>query len=288
MKPRISYPSPTLVVLAALGFGVALLGCKAKQLNTDAAKIAVLYDEPIGCEKLGVVKGQGGGLTGAYAKPTTNQESAENDALNQAAEMGATHLLLHPEEVEQGDGRGPDYQDTQPAMAHGSGTGSTVILKGTAYRCSVASPDTVTMVEAGAGTAFAVDAAPTAISLAPLGTLSSITVYHRAPQPNGGDATETEVLVVEDQAQVEQVVESLQRVAADPMKYIPTHRVQITGELGTQSLLYGFGYILYAGYVYRLTDGVFEEVLRLRETSKGPDVETEPPPAETTSGGEAP
>ena len=266
---------------------MAALGCKAKQLNADATKIAILYDEPVGCEELGVVTGQGGGLTGAYAKPTTNQESAENDALNKAADLGATHLLLHPEEVEQGDGRGPDYQDTQPAMAHGSGTGSTVLLKGTAYRCSAATPQTVTELATAGGTTFAVAAAPTAISLAPLGTLSSITVYHRAPKPSGTGATETELLVMKDQAQVQQVADSLQRVVADPMKYIPTHRVQIEGELGTQSLLYGFGYIQYAGHVYRLTDGVFEEVLRLREDPKGPDVETEPP-VETTSGGEAP
>ena len=46
------------------------------------------------------------------------------------------------EEIQQGDGRGPDYQDTQPAMAHGSGTGSTVRVKGAAYKCALAMPQT--------------------------------------------------------------------------------------------------------------------------------------------------
>ena len=288
MMPRIACGRPVLFLAFMLACGLLVLGCKASQLNADATKIAVLYDEPVGCENLGVVVGQGGGMTGAYSKPSINVESAENDALNKAADLGATHLLLYPDEIEQGDGRGPDYQDTQPAMAHGSGTGSTVIAKGTAYRCAVAMPQTKSEIAMESGSAFVAVAAPAAISLAPLGSLSSITVYHRGSQGSDGSPVETELLVIEDQATIEQVEGSLEQVAADPMKYIPTHRVQITGELGTQSLLYGFGYLQYAGTVYRLTDGVFEEVLRLRDTSKGPDVETEPPTAETTSGGEAP
>ena len=55
------------------------------------------------------------------------------------------------------------------------------------------------------------------------------------------------------------------------------------GELGTQSLLYGFGYLQYAGSVYRLTDGEFESVLELLGDPDTPEVETEPtaedPPA---------
>ena len=92
--------------------------------------------------------------------------------------------------------------------------------------------------------------------------------------------SEDEALVVEDQAQIQRVTDSLQQVVEDPMKYVPTHRVELTGELGTQSLLYGFGYLQYAGKVYRLTDGTFEEVLTLRENPEGPDVETDPPASE--------
>jgi hypothetical protein len=64
------------------------------------------------------------------------------------------------------------------------------------------------------------------------------------------------------------------------MKYMPTHRVEFVGALGVQSLLYGFGYLQYAGSVYRLTTGGFETVLKLREEPAGPEVETDVPPAE--------
>lgn len=272
MKPGIPYCSTTLCTVAVLACGAMSLGCKVGELTADATKVAVLYDEPVGCENLGVVIGVGGGLTGAYAKPRVNQESAENDARNKAAERGATHVLMHPEEVEQGDGRGPDEQDTAPAMAHGSGTGSTVKVAATAYKCSMATPQTKTEMSLRSGTMFVEVAAPTSISLAPLGTLKSIRVFRRVPLPSGGGMGEEEVLVIEDQALIEQVAGSLQQVVEDPMKYVPTHRVELIGELGVQSLLYGFGYLQYAGGVYRLTDGGFEGVLKLRE-----EPATEPP-----------
>lgn len=273
-------------MFSVLVCAAGLVGCKASQLTGGGNSISVLYDEPVGCENLGVVIGRGGGLTGAYSKPSVNEQSAENDARNQAAELGATHLLLHPEEVDQGDGRGPDYQDTQPAMAHGSGTGSTITVAATAYKCDVAVPQTKTEVAMQGGSVFATTAAVTTISMAPLGTLESVSVYHRAAQAGGGIA-ETELLVVDDEAKIQAVNGSLQQAVEDPMKFIPTHRVEFRGDLGIQSLLYGFGYLQYAGAVFRLTDGVFEEELGLVETPKGPDVETEPP-IETTSGGEAP
>jgi hypothetical protein len=75
------------------------------------------------------------------------------------------------------------------------------------------------------------------------------------------------------------------------MKYIPTHRVEFTGELGVQSLLYGFGYLQYAGGVYRLTDGEFEGGLNLREDPTAPEVEAAPAPggeSGESTGGAAP
>ncbi len=278
--PRISCPSGVAVLLVPLAFGLASLGCKADQLTSHGTAVVLLYDEPAGCENLGVVIGRGGGMTGAYSKPKVNQESAENDARNKAAERGATHLLLHPEEVDQGDGRGPDYQDTEPPLAHGSGTGSTVTVAGTAFKCALDAPSSKTAMSIQGGGAFVAVQAPTSISMAPLGQLKSITVFHRAPVPSGTEKKKNEVLKVEDPAEIQQVVDSLQRVAEDPMKYIPTHRVEFVGELGIQSLLYGFGYLQYAGGVYRLTDGAFESVLKLREEPTGPEVETVPPPAE--------
>lgn len=275
MLPLIPYLGAWLLLALASSF--ALAGCHAQTLTADASNVAVLYDEPVGCEKLGVVKGTGGGLGGAYSKPSVVQQSAENDALNKAAALGATHLLLYPKEIQQGDGRGPDYQDTQPAMAHGSGTGSTVYVAGAAYKCALAAPKTKSTMSITSGSAFVETKAPESISLAPLGPLSSIHVYQRVPLSSGQGVSENEVFVTEDDTEIRQVAGTLRQVAKDPMKYIPTHRVEFVGELGTQSLLYGFGYIQYAGEVYRLTDGVFEEVLRLRGSPKGPDVEGETP-----------
>ena len=277
MLSRVSHRSSLRVLLVPLAFGFASLGCKADQLTSHGADIALLYDEPVGCENLGVVIGRGGGLTGAYSKPSVIRQSAENDARNRAAARGATHLLLHPEELAQGDAHGPSEQDTSPAMAHGSGTGSTVTFAATAFKCALDAPPAETAMSIQGGGAFIAVKAPTSISLTPLGQLKSITVFQRAPLPSGAGMTETKALEVDDPAQIQQVVDSLQRVAEDPMKYIPTHRVEFVGELGVQSLLYGFGYLQYAGGVYRLTTGDFEAVLELRKDPSAPEVEPEPP-----------
>ncbi|MFW2389965.1 MAG: hypothetical protein ACN4G0_16620 [Polyangiales bacterium] len=284
MKRSFSY-APVPAILLVLG--VSILGCKADQLNTQGANVVLLYSEPVGCENLGVVVGHGGGLTGAYSKPSINSESAENAARNLAAERGATHLLLHPEDVAQGDGRAPDEKDTAPAMAHGSGTGSTVTVAGTAFKCALGTPPPTTAMAISRGTAIVEVQAPTSISVAPLGELKKITVFGRVPLPSGSGMGENELLVVDDPGEMARVVDSLQRVAIDPMKYIPTHRVELVGELGVQSLLYGFGYLQYAGQVYRLTSGDFEDVLELREDPAGPDVETEPPAPEPATEAEA-
>ena len=276
MKPEILHS--TLFVTVSLG--LALMGCKAEQMTARGSEVVLLYDEPSGCENLGVVIGHAGGMTGAYSKPSVLRKSAENDARNQAAARGGTHLLLHPEEVAQGDGRGPEYQDTEPAMAHGYGTGSNVTIAATAYKCALDAQTAETAMSIrGAGT-FVEVKAPTSISMAPLGTLTSITVYRRSPLPSGTGMGEDETLVVTEKAQIDAVVGSLSQVVEDPLKYIPTHRVEFVGELGTQSLLYGFGYLQYTETVYRLTDGAFESVLKLIEPRAGPEVETEPASAE--------
>lgn len=280
MPSRISYCSCLPALLVLLTLGPVSLGCTASQLTANGTNIAMLYDEPAGCENLGVVLGRGGGMSGAYSKPSVIRESAENDARNRAAERGATHLLLHPEELAQGDGHQPTEDDTSPAMAHGSGTGSTVTVAGTAFKCSFDAPPAETAMSIQAGGAFVAVQAPTSISMAPLGVLKSITVFQRVPLPSGTGMGETEESKLEDQAEMQRVVDSLKRVAEDPMKYIPTHRVEFVGELGVQSLLYGFGYLQYAGSVYRLTTGDFESALSLIEEPAGPEVETEVPPAE--------
>lgn len=286
MQSRIPYRSSLPVLFVGVALGLASLGCKADQLTSHGNEIVLLHDAPAGCENLGVVIGRGGGMTGAYSKPSVNRQSAENDARNKAAERGATHLLLHPEELAQGDAHQPLERDTAPAMAHGSGTGSTVTFAATAFKCALDAPAAKTAMSIQGGGAFVAVKAPTSISMAPLGQLKSITVFQRAPLPSGAGMTETEVLKVDEPEQIQQVVDSLRQVAEDPMKYIPTHRVEFVGELGVQSLLYGFGYLQYAGGVYRLTTGDFESVLELRKEPSGPEVETEPPaeaPAEPAS-----
>ncbi|NNE20325.1 MAG: DUF4156 domain-containing protein [Myxococcales bacterium] len=265
MKSRIPYCAWTTAPLLLFFLGLSLIGCKADQLSGSGAEVVLLYDEPLDCENLGEVIGRGGGLTGAYSKPSINEESAENDIRNQAAELGATHLLLRTEEVAQGDGRQPDEKDTEPALAHGYGTGSNVAIAGTAYKCPPGAAPRTSSMSIQRGTALIEIQKPTSISMAPLGPLKSVTVFQRFPDPSGGGMAEAERLQVEDPAEIQRVVDSLQQLALDPMKFIPTHRVELVGELGVQSLLYGFGYLQYAGEVYRLTTGDFELVLRLRE-----------------------
>jgi hypothetical protein len=270
MKIRISYRSSLMYGIAFLACGVSSIGCKADQITSHGIDIVLLDDVPEGCENLGVVIGHGGGLAGAYSKPRINRESAENDARNRAAERGATHLLLHPEDVAQGEGNQPTEQDTAPALAHGYGTGSNVTVAGTAFKCPPGASPEKTAMSIRTGSAFVEVQAPTSISLAPLGPLQRITVFQRVPLPSGTGMAENEVLAIDDSAEIKRVVDSLQQVALDPMKYIPTHRVEFVGELGVQSLLYGFGYLQYSGDVYRLTTGDFEDVLKLRAQPDAP------------------
>jgi len=283
MKSGISCWSRMFAFAFVFGLGFSLVSCKADQLSGLGAEIVLLYDEPLGCENLGEVIGRGGGLTGAYSKPSINEESAENNARNQAAERGATHLLLRAEEVAQGDGHQPDEKDTEPELAHGYGTGSNVTVSGTAFKCPPGAAPKTSAMQIERGTALVEIPAPTSISVAPLGPLRRVIVFHRSPLPSGGGMGETEQLKVEDPAQIQQVVDSLQELALDPMKFIPTHRVELVGELGVQSLLYGFGYLQYAGAVYRLTTADFELVLQLRE-AQPPELEPRPPMVEDSAG----
>jgi len=86
-----------------------LVGCKPESTET-AADVQVVDAKPR-CEKLGVIEGAGG-----------NAEHARQDALEQAAERGATHILL--------ESAHPDLED-----------GMTMIVTGTIFACP--SPDEV-------------------------------------------------------------------------------------------------------------------------------------------------
>ena len=240
--------------------------CKASQLTSHGTEVALLGSEPIGCEELGEVVAYGGGVVGGYSKKKVIIESASNNARNQAAEMGATHILLEEPELVHGTGKATEH-DMQPAMGHGDGSHATANVRGIAYKCPPgAEPPTV-----DAQTLPVVENPPAAISLLPLGRLERIVVYQRLPATPTTEASEVEVLQLEDEAEIRQVAESLSELAADPLKYVPTHRIEVVGELGTQSLLYGFGYLKYANMTYRLTTGTFERVLQLVETPPEPE-----------------
>ncbi len=251
-------------------------GCKAHELTSRGTEVALLGSEPIGCEELGEVVTYGGGAAGGYSKKKVIIESASNKARNQAAEMGATHILLEDPELVHGTGKASEH-DMQPALGHGDGAAATATVRGIAYKCPPgAEPPTVAQSLAEAGLPK-VENPPAAISLLPLGKLERIVVLQRLPATPTAEASEVEVLRVEDDAEIQRVAESLSELAVDPLKYVPTHRIEVIGELGTQSLLYGFGYLKYANQTYRLTTGTFERVLRLVEAPAAP-VESAPSP----------
>ena len=72
--------------------------------SETTSSMKVVQKEPR-CEKIGVVEGAGG-----------NDSAARADALKQAAERGATHILLEPAR--------PDLED-----------GMTMVVNATLYRC---------------------------------------------------------------------------------------------------------------------------------------------------------
>lgn len=86
---------------------LVLAACKPASSQT-AADVRVVNAMPR-CEKIGVVEGVGG-----------NDQRARKDALEQAAERGATHIVLEPAH--------PDLED-----------GMTIVVTGRIFRCP--SPD---------------------------------------------------------------------------------------------------------------------------------------------------
>ncbi len=93
--------------MRALGLVTALFwlfaACKPTSTETTSS-IKVVHKEPR-CERIGVVEGAGG-----------NDRAARADAFEQAAERGATHIMLQPPH--------PDLED-----------GMTMIVTAKIYRC---------------------------------------------------------------------------------------------------------------------------------------------------------
>ena len=279
MQRRTSSASIMVPLLGVFTLAVSVSfhpGCKASQLTSHGTEVALLGSEPIGCEELGEVVAYGGGVVGGYSKKSVIVDSATNNARNQAAELGATHILLEEPDLVHGTGKATEH-NMQPAMGHGDGAAATANVRGIAYKCPPGTePPTVAETLSGAALPK-VENPPAAISLLPLGKLERIVVFQRLPATPTTEASEVEVLRLEDDAEIQQVAGSLSELAADPLKYVPTHRVELVGELGTQSLLYGFGYLKYANATYRLTTGTFERVLQLVQPPQ-PSEKSEPKP----------
>lgn len=101
-RPRSKLSCSAADLLRALAC-FALVACKPPSTET-AARIVVVNAKPR-CEKIGIVEGAGG-----------DAEHARADAITQAAERGATHILLDT-----------PYWDLQNGM--------TMIVDGTLFEC---------------------------------------------------------------------------------------------------------------------------------------------------------
>jgi hypothetical protein len=128
-----------ITFLIPLGIPLAIAACATASLSTRGQKVLPLASQPgPDCKNLGTVIGQGGGaFGGAYISNDKLMEYAMNDAMNKAAERGATHF--------QAAGA--------PSLGGYGGTTTTATVIGIAYRCPQESGAVAeTPAEAPAGT----------------------------------------------------------------------------------------------------------------------------------------
>ena len=112
--------------LGAMGLGtgvVLMLGLAAcgtyEGLRPEARSVAATTTRPDGkCTALGSLTGKGGGASGGYVSNESLIEYAVNDLRNQAASMGATHVVY-----------------STPSMGGTSGTTTSAMVMGEAMRC---------------------------------------------------------------------------------------------------------------------------------------------------------
>ncbi len=103
-------------VMLALGVS----GCGTyKELSADARSVSATTSRPAGkCETLRTLTGKGGGATGAYVSNEELIEYAVNDLRNQAAAVGATHVVY-----------------STPSLGGNQGTTTSAMVMGEAMRC---------------------------------------------------------------------------------------------------------------------------------------------------------
>jgi hypothetical protein len=100
---------------------IAILGCRTAQLTAGGSNVKTILSDPSDCQNLGPVVGRGGGqFGGAWISNDDLIEYAMNDALNKAAERGATHLAA-----------------SSPQLGSAKGGTTTATVLGIAYRCPV-------------------------------------------------------------------------------------------------------------------------------------------------------
>lgn len=275
-----------------VGFGlcISLTGCKTQQLTSQGTEVVTVQAMPSQCEELGLVTGKSGGLLGGYVEKETLVQQATEDAQNRAASLGATHFVARPADIQHGSATAPT-RNQQPAMGHGDSSTATVIVTGTAYRCEPSvdpaqisapppsgaptasatrpvapAPSTRGVTVAGPPTsgdaALSLGAAP-AISLAPLGRLQAVTVFQLIPATPRNQAEQIELLKIEEPGTLASLSSALAKAEEAALQFVPTHRIEFTGDLGTQSLLYGFGHLKYSAHSYRLPDNELERTLGL-------------------------
>jgi hypothetical protein len=113
----------------ALLLAVVVLGCGTTHLSARGRDVVLLDADPgSGCKSLGSVTGSADPFFGALQGDDQLVESARNDARNEAARRGATHVRF--------DGAPARW----PSGTFGGGQGVTVAA--VAYRCDgAAAPD---------------------------------------------------------------------------------------------------------------------------------------------------
>nr|APZ78675.1 membrane protein [Cystobacterineae bacterium] len=107
-------------ILAGSLLACVLSGCATASLSTRGRNVQAIASAPgPECENLGIIFGQGGGtFGGAYISNDQLMEYAMNDAMNKAAERGATHLQVTP-----------------PQLGGTQGTTTTATVSAIAFRC---------------------------------------------------------------------------------------------------------------------------------------------------------
>lgn len=260
--------------------------CKSPQLTSQGAEVVTVQAMPGECEELGLVTGSGGGLLGGYVDKESLIQSATEDAQEKASALGATHFVAQPAEIQHGTATAIT-RNQQPAMGHGDSSSATVKVTGTAYRCQPGGGGAQVIATPPSGTAMAppvstppapaaqsippTNAGEPGISLLPLGALRSVTVFQLIPETPRNEAEEIEVLEIDEPATLGSLADDLRSAQAVTMQFVPTHRIDFVGELGTQSLLYGFGHLKYAGRSYQLRDRKLEETLELVTHEEKPE-----------------